>query len=175
MRLFIAVQLPPHVSQHLADAVPTHIPMRWQAPDRWHITLVFLGEVAEDRVHRLATGMDRVAARHSPTACRVRGSGTFGDAVLWAGVEGDLGGLARDLRRAGRSMGIMVERRRFTPHVTLARIRAGDPDPRRAKDVLRDYEGPAWTVPDITLVRSRLDPDPGHEILHRSPLTRPIG
>lgn len=181
MRLFVAVVPPPSALDDLAAAVAplreTAGPeVRWQTPDRWHVTLAFLGEVPDERVGRLraALGAVAAAARVGPGGLElaVHGGGRFGHRVLWAGLTGDvapLGALARAVARAARELRIDVERRPFRGHLTLARVR-GETDLRPLAAALAGYEGPAWHATELVLVRSYLGPHPRHEVLDRWPL-----
>jgi RNA 2',3'-cyclic 3'-phosphodiesterase len=160
VRLFVSVPLPPPQRAHLAAALAG---LRTGDVARWHLTLVFLGEQHDPAV--LLPGLRRAAATADPFALRLQGGGTF-PGVLWAGVGGDepaLRALQAGVEAECRAAGLDVERRRFRPHVTVAR-RASDP--RR----LHGYEGPPWQVRSIDLVRSTLGAQPRHEALETFPL-----
>ena len=163
MRTFLAVRPPAEALDHLSG-----LRTSWPAaPERWHVTLAFLGEVAEPS--RLVEPLVAVCARHRPLSLRLAGSGAFGrGGPVWVGVEGDRAGLtalAEDLGEACRRQGVDVERRPYRPHVTVGR--RGHPDPR----LLADYAGPWWTADEVELVASRLRPTVRHDVLHRVPLT----
>ncbi|WP_255354228.1 2'-5' RNA ligase family protein [Frankia sp. ACN1ag] len=61
--------------------------LRWSAPDRWHVTLAFLGQVPDERRGDLDARLARVARRHGPIAVETVGGGHFGDRVLWTAVR----------------------------------------------------------------------------------------
>ncbi len=142
----MAVFPPPDAIRSLRHALPSSAPLT--RTDKWHVTLVFLGEVAVDAVARLLA----TVPAPGPFALRLTGGGRFGT-VTWAGVDGDLPRL-HDLRTAVRDAltagGFPVDERRFTPHLTVSY--RGDADTRTA---LAGYAGPSWTVTEFTLVRSR--------------------
>jgi 2'-5' RNA ligase len=77
-----------------ALAGPRRLPggPRWTDSATWHITLAFLGEVAESRVDRLVAAVGPVAAAGRPVRLRLAGAGTFptrgAPRVLWTGVTG---------------------------------------------------------------------------------------
>jgi len=81
-------------------------------------------------------------------------------------VEGDvpaLKDLAAAARKACRRQGVEVERRTYRPHLTVQR---GDTPPG-----LHGYDGPAWPVTELELVRSTLGrPAAHHEVIRRWPL-----
>jgi len=171
MRLFVAVVPPLEVVEHLAGFVEPrrshpHDDLRWASDENWHITLAFLGEVPDYKADDLAEGLERVAGRQKPFELQVAGAGAFPNVaearVLWAGIRDAadaLPHLASVTRSAANKAGVPVEGRRFTPHVTLARIK-------RPLDVVRwvrvfdGYEGPAWTAEGIELISSRLGQGP---------------
>ena len=162
MRTFVAVRPPPAAVEHLRAVLPS-----WpSAPERWHLTLAFLGEV--DDPAALAPRLGEVCARHAPLDLRLAGSGTFGrGGPVWVGVEGDraaLTALAGDVARACRDAGLDVERRPYRPHLTVGR--RGRPDPA----LLASYAGPAWTAAEVEVVASRLGPVVEHRVLARLPL-----
>jgi 2'-5' RNA ligase len=163
VRTFVAVRPPPAAVDHLRAALPS-----WpSAPERWHLTLTFLGEVADPS--SLLPGLARVCAGREPVELRLAGSGAFGrGGPVWVGVEGDVAGLAAlagAVAQACRDVGVDVERRPYRPHLTVGR--RGRPDPA----VLAAYAGPAWTAGEVELVASRLGPSVEHRVLERLPLT----
>lgn len=162
MRAFVAVRPPPAVVDHLRAALPS-----WpSAPERWHLTLAFLGEVADPSV--LVPGLGAVCTAKPPLDLRLAGSGAFGrGGPVWVGVEGDRAGLtalAGAVAQACRDAGVDVERRPYRPHLTVGR--RGRPDPA----LLAAYAGPTWTAVEVELVASRLGPPVEHRVLERLPL-----
>ena len=182
MRLFVAVDFPDPVRASLADLLaellaelrPGRPPqLRPAAPERMHLTLAFLGEVADPRLPGLQERLARAAARQPPVDLRLAGGGRFDGSVLWVGVAGDverLRHLAGSVAGAARHSGIAVEQRTYRPHVTLARARP-PADLRPLAALLEGYRGPAWTASEIVLVRSRNGPSPEHVPVTRWALT----
>ena len=127
MRLFVGLELPWEVRQRVALLAGAGIPgARWVPPENYHITLRFIGEaprfLAEEIDHTLAT-------LASPGfTLTLAGIGTFGkpgrSQSLWLGVERTetLGRLQGKVETALQRCGLEPERRRFQPHVTLARL-----------------------------------------------------
>ncbi|OAR24124.1 2'-5' RNA ligase [Streptomyces sp. ERV7] len=165
MRLFVAVLPPPPrlaelgVSVDELHALPGADRLRWAGRDDWHLTLAFLGEVDEALLPDLHARLARAAHRTPPFELRLHGGGRFGDKVLWAGVAGAIDALRLLAERsdaAARRAGIpMDEHRRYHPHLTLARSRAGS-DLHPYVDALTPFEGTAWQTEELVLVRSRL-------------------
>ena len=158
MRLFVSVRPPREAVDHLLAQLD-----RWPSdPERWHLTLAFLGETEREPVHQALVA--RLAGR-AGLELRLQGSGSFGrNGPVWVGVGGDLVGLhalAAQVAAAAGDAGIALERRTFRPHLTVGK--RGHPDPAR----LASYEGPAWRAREVELVRSDLRRTVRHTVLER--------
>ena len=190
MRLFVAPQPPRDALAELESAVaPLRAgwpAVRWAGPDRWHVTLAFLGEVAEPRLDGLRKRLARAAGRHPPVRVRIGRGGAFpapGRArVLCAHIEGEpralaglralAGSVAAGARRAGAPP--PDEGRRYRPHVTLARSsQPADLGP--LVEALSEFAGSAWSATRIELVRSETGPQPRHQVIGTWPLRRESG
>ena len=126
MRLFVALDLPSSLRERLSWMAGGLPGARWLPPENYHLTLRFIGEVpgwqAEEIDHALAS------LRAPAFALQLAGIGTHqkGSKVeaLWAGVERSpaLDHLQSKVETALQRAGLERERRRFIPHVTLARL-----------------------------------------------------
>ena len=128
MRLFVAAELPERMIEALSEtsaALRDAVHGRFVSPDRFHVTLAFLGEVPARDVERISGAVERACLGHSPFAATLGELGTFGrgrKVALWQGfsrgndvwVE-----LARDVRGALEAEGQTFDGRRIVPHVTL--------------------------------------------------------
>ncbi|MEU5898001.1 MULTISPECIES: RNA 2',3'-cyclic phosphodiesterase [Streptomyces] len=165
MRLFAAVLPPDAATAELATAaralkeLPGADGLRWTARDSWHFTLAFMAEVDDATVPDLTARLQRAAHRTPPFSLALHGGGHFGGRALWAGATGDVAALrllAARADAAARKAGVtMEEHRHYRPHLTLARTR-GEGDLGPYADALGSFEGTAWTVRELTLVRSNL-------------------
>ncbi|MFT4264183.1 MAG: RNA 2',3'-cyclic phosphodiesterase [Nocardioides sp.] len=165
MRVFAAIVPPPDVVEHLdsfLDVRREHGSLRWTDASQFHVTLAFSAECSEQSVDDWAERLAESAGRRTRFEASLGGGGAFpsvADAkVLWAGVrapEGALSQLALSARSGATASGVPVDGGRFRPHVTLARLGLGV-DVTRWVRILDSYDGPAWTVDAITLVRSHL-------------------
>jgi 2'-5' RNA ligase len=187
MRLFIGLA-PPAAALDDLDAACAPLrqgreDLRWTSRELWHVTLAFLGEVSEDRLDRLLPRLERAARRHLVFGLSLAGAGAFPSQaranVLWSGLAGDrkaLGELAMSVSAGARRAGAPPpdEGRRYRPHVTLARCRM-PADVRSIVDDLSGYQGPAWAVEEIYLIRSTLDGQPRYEALGTWKLSFPPG
>ena len=184
MRAFVAIDPPPSVRDALEsvqDALPPGLG-RLADPDQFHLTLAFLGERHPEEVEAAHEALEGL--RHPAFTLALGGLGTFGARapdVLWAGVRdggqasGSLASLQAKVRSALHGAGIVLERRRFRPHLTLARLSRPEPAAleRLAGFLARwdAFPAPPWEVRDLALWRSTLRPSGAiHEELARYPL-----
>ena len=161
MRTFIAVFPPPEVREALfrvARDLPASKDFRLVGPEKIHLTLKFLGDVAEDDLGRVTQALEPIRERHEPFEVSTSGFGAFpseGRArILWAGVgegSGPLRALASDVEDLLEPAGFEREGRPYMPHLTLGRARG-----RQVKLDEADKPSPAlrFTVPRLDLVRS---------------------
>lgn len=176
MRSFVAVWPDPPVLEAVAAFERPDLPGgRWTTVDQWHVTLRFLGEVAQADVAEVVDVLRSVAARHRPvTAVLGPVTGRFKERILHVPVAG-LDELAADVIAATATMGdAPPDDRAFQGHLTLARVR-----PRQAR-LSPPAVPPAlvgcplagsWTVRELTLVAS--DRRPGgsaYSVVERVPL-----
>jgi 2'-5' RNA ligase len=127
-RLFVALELPAVLREQLA-AFRRGLPgARWVPEDQFHLTLAFLGEVEGPAFASVKEGLHGV--RSDPFEMELAGTGRFpprGSAkVLWVGVRDptEVSDLAAEIRRCLDRRGLPRDARRFSPHVTLARLRS---------------------------------------------------
>ncbi len=126
MRLFVALELPHATRQRLAD-LATHLPgARWLPPENLHITLRFIGETARHEAEEIDLALAALRVRRFHLT--LTGVDTAERAgrinTLWVRVARNpaLDGLRAKIERALQGVGLDAERRRFVPHVTLARL-----------------------------------------------------
>ena len=177
MRLFVAVDPPSDVLDHLAEFTAgltvVRTGTRVTARHLWHVTLAFIGEVPDKRLPAAIEAVDATVVDQDRVVLRIAGGGRFGRGrftVMWAGVAGDLRPLRLAVARELRRVRLPFDAKKFHPHVTIAR--PGDKLAREDVDAdvakLATYEGPPWTVTGIRLVRSHLGPKPVYETMHEA-------
>lgn len=125
MRLFVALPLPDHLRDRLAALAEGLPGARWVAPENLHITLRFLGEIDGRQASDVDAALDGIAAERFSLS--LVGVDCFGDPrprSLWVGVESNpaLTRLQAKVEQAVQRAGLPPERRKFKPHVTLARF-----------------------------------------------------
>ena len=129
-RLFIAIPLPEHVRDHLSSLGGGVAGARWLDYDQLHLTLVFIGEVDGSRSPSLFGHLGRVD--FEAFTLNIRDVGHFpsrgAPRVLWAGTTRPtaLLRLQDALLKAVKSAGVELKRRKFRPHVTIARLNHPD-------------------------------------------------
>ena len=126
MRLFVGLDLPWPIREQF-DRLEGGIPgARWVPEENFHLTLRFVGEVAPIEAEEIDLAL--AALRGKAFDVIFAGVGTFAKAgretQLWVGVERNpaLDHLQGKVETALQRAGLPPERRRFIPHVTLARL-----------------------------------------------------
>lgn len=126
-RLFVGISIPPLLAQQLALLGGGVEGARWEAPEKLHLTLRYLGGVDGGQRSQLHDCLSSV--RVAPFSLTLRGSGHFpprGEPrSLWLGVENSapLLELHAQIETALRDAGFEPDARGFVPHVTLARLK----------------------------------------------------
>jgi 2'-5' RNA ligase len=126
IRLFVALEIPASVRAALlalAGGVPG---ARWQTDAQMHLTLRFIGDVDENVAEAVDDSLSVIAAR--AFSLELAGTGEFGGKIpraLWAGVRANdaLAHLQKKVDVAVQRVGLPPDARKFSPHVTLARLR----------------------------------------------------
>lgn len=174
-RLFIAVELPAPVKTEL-EKLQLRLGkqpgdgIKWVAPESAHLTLKFLGNTAWETVGDIKAALSKTLECFAPFQLQLSGLGAFPGthrpAVLWCGLSGDtdhLFRLQRTVEAAVSPLGFPTEKRPFSPHLTLARLRDGASSPLRRALSERlsaqgDYSGPWFEATEVSLVQSALTP-----------------
>ncbi len=135
-RLFVALEIPREAALSLSLLRGGLYGARWIDVENYHLTLRFIGDVDAPTADELVHALDRV--RREPFSLSLVGMGSFGSKKphsIWAGVSAspDLIALQAEIERICQRLGLRPDPRKFTPHVTLARLRGA-----RVEDVV-DY------------------------------------
>lgn len=158
-RLFTGVEIPPDIAFDLDLMRGGIAGSRWIDRDSLHITLRFIGDIDESMAREIAYALDGVEVR--PFSLRLKGIDVFGGNkphTLYASVEenADLRRLQAIQERICQVVGLEPEPRKFTPHVTLARLR--DPDLRAVQHFVAShglYKTRLFDVAQFVLFSSR--------------------
>jgi 2'-5' RNA ligase len=135
MRLFVAVNLPDSLKKTLADlqrelkGIPADA--KWVGARNLHLTVQFLGDVSGEQVPEIVFALQEAARGISPFTLDIARTGVFPGTerarVFWAGVGGELpvfSLLHRRVQGTLAPLGFIPEKRPFSPHLTLARLRS---------------------------------------------------
>jgi RNA 2',3'-cyclic 3'-phosphodiesterase len=131
-RLFIAIDIPQQIKDVLTQFARELPAARWVPADQIHLTLRFIGEVGPQTFDNIKSAISCV--RFPEFTLTLRGSGHFPPGkhprVLWIGLEPSslLMKLQQDLELALMEAGLAPEERRFSPHITVARLKDSAPD-----------------------------------------------
>ena len=125
-RLFTGLEIPADVAQALSMLRGGLPGARWIDPENYHLTLRFIGDVDDAVAHEVAYMLGQV--KRTGFELRLEGLASFGGrrprAVIAAAAPvAPLIELQAELERLMQRMGLEPEGRKFTPHVTLARLR----------------------------------------------------
>lgn len=157
LRLFVGIDLPPELKLQvslLAAGVPG---AKWVDPGNYHVTVRFIGEVGEGEAADIDEALARIRVpRFDLTLATI---GHFGRRMLWVGIERSpvLQRLHEKIESALSRLGYAPEERRFTPHVTLARLKGTTEG--RLQAYLSDhalFRAAPFTVESFSLVASYL-------------------
>ncbi len=183
LRLFVAVTLPDALRERLARSQErlraTQADVSWVRPENIHLTLKFLGEIHSKLLGRIGPALQSAGRELPPFSVALAGLGAFGGRsprVIWAGLtEGHerLTDLADRVDVALGHVGVPKERRPFSAHATLGRVRT----PRNADALLaavaagREESFGDVAVEDFVLMQSRLSPQGStYTVVDRYPL-----
>ena len=163
IRLFVALALPDRVAEGLV-MMQSGVPgARWSTREQLHLTLRFIGDVDERDANGIDEALSTIAA--PSFMLELKGVGAFGGRnprAIWAGVAANepLLHLQRKIESAVQRLGLPAEERKYTPHVTLARLRATPAG--RVIDFLADhslYASGPFEANQFALFSSRLTPN----------------
>jgi 2'-5' RNA ligase len=179
MRLFIAILIPPDVMQQLGRLqaqLKAQLPdpsLRWVAPDKFHFTLLFLGEQSEARLPAIEQAMQVAARQTAPFEVVISGLGVFPHwrrpAVLWVGAQTGAEPMGKVAAMLEQQL-VGKADKPFHAHVTLARIKmdrrlsASTVSERLQKVVAQLPPMPVgqFTATHLSLMQSELHPSGSH-------------
>ncbi len=168
LRAFIAVDFEarPALLGFLRELTSCGARLRVVPPENLHITLKFLGNTEEGMVQHVVDALEQSTEGVSAFTVSLTGTGAFPNQksprVVWVGVrDGDpLVTVARRLEERLQGLGFPREKRRFSPHLTVARVkgRQGKEDLSRVMSEYRDTEFGSQDVEAVVLKKSELRP-----------------
>jgi RNA 2',3'-cyclic 3'-phosphodiesterase len=180
-RLFVAIDLDPALVREL-ESIQYGLPgVRWTPPEQLHLTLRFIPEASNERLDMLQENLGEI--EFAPFELRTGGLGVFlrrqVAEILYCSVQTspELLELQRRVDGIAREIGLAGEKRRFEPHVTLARLK--DAPPARLEEYLslhQNFPARASPVNEFSLYSSVLRPEGAvHRRLESYPATAAAG
>jgi RNA 2',3'-cyclic 3'-phosphodiesterase len=170
-RTFIAVDISDEARQKAASYINglrrvfQQLRVGWERPEKLHLTLKFLGDVNESRLEEVQQTVGEIARAHDAFRMTLSHTGRFppkGDPkILWIGAhdEGRLGMIASQIDKELTPLGFEPEKRKFSPHLTIARLREPRLSARLAAlHVENDFEPVGFEVREIVIYESELLP-----------------
>ncbi len=158
-RLFTGLEIPNDTRQWLSTLRGGLPGARWIDPDNYHLTLRFIGDVDDVVAHEVAHMLARV--RRTTFEVRLEGVASFGGrrpraVIATAAPTPALIELQNEHERLMQRVGLEPEGRKYTPHVTLARLR--DSSSHQVADYLTargSFRTPSFRVSQFVLFSSR--------------------
>ena len=135
LRAFIAVEIPPEIHQAIEyETAPIRAALnasliRWVPVDNIHLTLKFLGDVSPANVEMLSQMLSVEVGQHVSFAIQFGGLGAFPNPkrprVIWIGIQAptELEALQHGIEAATATLGYPNEKRPFSPHLTIGRVK----------------------------------------------------
>ncbi len=163
IRLFVAIDIPESIQkevQGMGRAIPNARPV---PADQLHLTLKFIGEVEGSSFLDIQESLKEIV--HPKFLLALKGVGTFPPRgiprILWAGVEPAAGivALRNTIEKTLAAVGIAREKKKYTPHLTLARL--NNCPIRHLQNYLAGnafLQTPEFTVDNFHLYSSQLSP-----------------
>ncbi len=176
VRSFVAIELNQEIREKLGEVQALlqsrgiADQVRWVKPGGVHLTLKFLGNVPVPRVKELVVAVKQASEGIGPFVLDFGGLGCFPNprrpSVIWVGVQGDTEVLAHLQGRVEERLAVLgfpPEKRAYTPHLTLGRVRRRTARRERSRlgELLQKQEVETladMAVREVALMKSVLSP-----------------
>ena len=172
LRTFVAIETGQEVhdttSKLITNLCRSRAQVKWATPEKLHLTLKFLGDVPPTEISGICNAVQRAAVGKKPFQLNCHGAGAFPDSkrprTVWIGVREPseaIRALQNSVDEELQKLGFPTERRRFQPHVTIGRVRAGGSamlDLGRLIDQYAEFEVGQILVEEIVVFSSDLGP-----------------
>lgn len=125
-RLFTGVEIPSEIGEILSGLRGGLPGARWISAENYHVTLRFIGDVDDDVAHEIESMLSRV--KRGGFELKFDGVTAFGGkrpraVVATVAPSASLIEMQAEQERMMQRIGLEPEGRKYTPHVTLARLR----------------------------------------------------
>ncbi|TYC53703.1 RNA 2',3'-cyclic phosphodiesterase [Rhodobacterales bacterium] len=158
-RLFTGLEIPSQTALMLSMLRGGLRGARWIDPENYHITLRFIGDIDERTADEVVDALDRI--RRKPIEIRLNGLGAFGNGkphAVWARVEPSvqLAELQAEQERILQRLHLPAERRKYMPHVTIARCKtSSNEDVAKWLSERGNFQAPSFIAGRFVLFSSR--------------------
>ena len=135
-------------------------------PESVHITLKFLGDVEINKIEEIAQMVQTVSKNHTSFSLTIEGTGVFPNGrnprVLWVGIQQgaeEITALASQIENGLVELGYPKEKRAYSPHLTIGRIRSSRGIDATLKAMNQmEFQGEPFRVEEILIMQSELQP-----------------
>ena len=170
VRTFICIELPESIKERISKLQDIlrqiDAQISWTKTSNIHLTLKFLGNVEVSRIRRVSKALERAADGINSFEVEVGGAGCFPSArnprVLWVGfssVPQPLQQLYSNIEDELAREGFDREKRKFSPHLTIGRVRTPHNSARVAEALIAaGFESETFRVTQVIVMRSDLNP-----------------
>lgn len=188
LRAFIAVEIPPDIHKEIeSQTAPLRVALgtslvRWTPVTNIHLTLKFLGDISPSNAKTLAQLLTNEASQHPAFEIQFRELGVFPNSkqphVLWIGIQAPvvLAALQHAMEAITAKLGYPVEKRPFSPHLTIGRVKQ-NLSPAELQRIRTALEETSIDIPGsarisaVHLFKSQLKPTGAvYTCLHSAPL-----
>lgn len=171
IRTFIAIQIPESIKNEIfliqAKLRAAGKGISWTKADNIHLTLKFLGPTDDTLIDSIRDKISASIAGKKPFKIQVNGLGAFPTLkrprIIWIGANAEsdhLREISRNLNENLESLGFESEKRKFTAHLTIGRVK----DARKISPILErmndltNFDAGEFMVEKIELIKSDLHP-----------------
>ncbi|HXF41640.1 MAG TPA: RNA 2',3'-cyclic phosphodiesterase [Blastocatellia bacterium] len=170
IRTFMCIEIPQSIKDRIGELQnelrKTGASVSWTKTSNVHLTLKFLGGVPASRIADVSQAVERAARGISPFEIEVAGTGCFPSVrsarVLWVGLSSGpdaMKQLYSNIESELEREGFPREKRKFSPHLTIARIRVpGTGAPVAEQLIALGFEPERFTATEVIVMRSDLKP-----------------
>ena len=170
IRTFICIEIPKVIKERITKLQDSlriaGVQISWVKALNIHLTLKFLGDVQLSHIESVVRAAERAAAFSNRFEIEAGGAGCFpsprNPRVLWVGLTNmpeELKQLQAGIESELAREGFPREQKKFSPHLTIGRIRSPHNASRVAEDLMaRGFEAESFPAREITVMRSELNP-----------------
>jgi RNA 2',3'-cyclic 3'-phosphodiesterase len=167
MRAFLAIEITDDIKKYLKTIIKfaaMHVDgVKWVKETGQHITLKFFGEIEDEKAKQIKESILYIEKKHTPFVVTIKGIDAFPDrrrarviiVTLENGID-NIKNIFNDIEESVLALNIEKEKRPFTPHITLGRMKIPAPLPDKA---IKDIERISFVAGSVVLFKSTLRPE----------------